>query len=74
MYNVVRTRSTQKLPIVEAERRGYESFFAVHDQALGLSNHGSLEDYMDALCKRPKWFPDFPLDADGKLATSYEKS
>ena len=60
---------------VEAEKRGHEPFFVVHDQALGHHAPGrTLEDFIDALCTRPVWFPDFPLDADGEMADSYQKS
>jgi DNA polymerase len=59
---------------VEAERRGHEPFFVVHDQALGHHAEGrTLEDFIEALCTRPAWFPDFPLDADGSMADSYQK-
>lgn len=59
---------------VEAEKRGHEPFFVVHDQALGHHAPGrTLEDFIDALCTRPAWFPDFPLDADGSMADSYQK-
>lgn len=59
---------------VEAEKRGHEPFFVVHDQALGHHAPGrTLEDFIDALCTRPEWFPDFPLDADGSMADSYQK-
>jgi hypothetical protein len=59
---------------VEAEKRGHEPFFVVHDQALGHHAEGrTLEDFIEALCTRPAWFPDFPLDADGSMADSYQK-
>lgn len=60
---------------VEAEKRGHEAFLVVHDQALGLDAEGrTLEDFIEALCTRPDWFPDFPLDADGEMADSYQKA
>lgn len=58
---------------VKAEQQGFESFFVVHDQALARAV-GGLKEYIAALCTRPAWFPDFPLEADGDLADSYQKS
>ena len=58
---------------VKAEQQGFESFLVVHDQALA-SGRGGLKEYIAALCTRPDWFPDFPLEADGDLADSYQKN
>lgn len=57
---------------VVAESRGFEPFFVVHDQALA-KGLGGLEAFVEALCTRPSWFPDFPLEADGTIADSYQK-
>lgn len=57
---------------IVAESRGFETWLAVHDQSLA-SEKGRLQEYIDALCTRPSWFKDFPLEADGHIADSYSK-
>jgi len=57
---------------VAAERQGFEPFFVVHDQALA-SAKGGLDKFIAALCTRPPWFKDFPLEADGSVVASYCK-
>jgi DNA polymerase len=58
---------------VKAERAGYEPFLVVHDQCLAPARK-PLQGFIDALCSRPDWFHDFPLEADGDVALSYSKS
>lgn len=58
---------------VEAEKRGFDIFFVVHDQCLAPDD-GRLQEFIDALCTVPDWFRGFPLEADGKVELSYCKS
>lgn len=57
---------------VVAEKRGFEIFALIHDQA--LAHKGDPEEFVNALCTKPSWLPDdFPLAAEGGLAPYYSK-
>lgn len=57
---------------LEAEKRGFEIFSLIHDQA--LAHEGDPDDFIDALCTKPDWIDeDFPLVAEGGLVKRYSK-
>ena len=56
-----------------AEQEGYGIFMCIHDQALAESNGGTLEGYLEALCRKQPWAEDFPLEADGAWVPYYLK-
>tara|TARA_R110000764_G_scaffold35204_2_gene78726 strand:+ start:8012 stop:10147 length:2136 start_codon:yes stop_codon:yes gene_type:complete len=59
---------------VEAEKRGFEIFAVVHDQALAPEKDGkTIEEFIDALCYKNPWAETFPLEADGSVAPYYRK-
>lgn len=58
--------------VLQAEKRGYEPFLLVHDQA--LAHKGDPKGFIEALCTLPDWLPsDFPLAATGGLVKRYSK-
>lgn len=57
-----------------AEQEGYGIFMCIHDQALAQSNGGTLEGYLEALCRKQSWAEDFPLEADGEVVPYYLKN
>lgn len=61
------------LGILEAERRGFSPWFLVHDQCLATAE-GDKDNFTDALCQVPKWFPGFPLSAETDVVRSYCKN
>ena len=61
------------LGVIEAERKGFDPFFLVHDQCLTPAN-GRKEAFVKALCKVPDWFEGLPLSAGADEKKSYCKS
>ena len=58
---------------VEAQKKGYQIWMLVHDEALCSAKDGTLEGFTKALCKVPKWLPNFPLESDGATLPYYTK-
>jgi DNA polymerase len=58
---------------IEAEKRGFEPFFLVHDQCLNPAK-GDREAFRQAMCVVPNWFKGFPLSADADEVRSYCKN
>jgi len=57
---------------LEAEKRGYNIFSIIHDEA--ISEDGDLQGYLDAFCTIPSWMPkDFPLAAEADRIPYYKK-
>lgn len=56
-----------------AEKKGFQPFFLVHDQALAVAD-GRKEEFERAMCSVPDWFSGFPLEADAEIARSYSKT
>lgn len=57
---------------VNAERKGFDIFSIIHDQALG--NEGCPDAFAAALCEHPDWLPkDFPLQASSTICDFYTK-
>ena len=48
----------------------------VHDQALCETekSHGTLEDFISAICAKDEWAHDFPLTAAGEVTNYYLKN
>jgi len=57
---------------VEAEKRGFDPFFVVHDECIAPAV-GGLDNFISALCTVPSWFKGFPLEAEGEEKLSYSK-
>lgn len=61
---------------ITAERRGYESFALIHDQALALAlkkNGHTLEGFLEALGDVPVWAKGMPLKVEGVTRDFYSK-
>lgn len=62
--------------LLSAEAEGYQIFATIHDQALAIYEPAKLqsaEGFRNALCKIPRWAPDFPLDAAVGITKYYTK-
>lgn len=59
--------------MVCAEKAGYTIMMCIHDQALARANGGTLEGFIEALCRKEPWAETFPLEADGKVVPYYLK-
>jgi DNA polymerase len=65
-------RDIMQAGCVNAERKGFEIFSIIHDEA--LSHEGDPEEFVAALCEHPAWLPeDFPLLSVGALCDHYDK-
>ena len=58
---------------IEAESRGFNPFFLVHDQCLTPEEH-DIREFESAMCVVPPWFEGFPLEAEAKVERSYCKN
>jgi DNA polymerase len=56
-----------------AEQEGYGVMMCIHDQALAQANGGTLEGFIEALCRKEPWAESFPLEADGQIVPFYLK-
>lgn len=57
---------------VTAEKRGFEIFSIIHDEA--LAHEGDPQEFEDALCTKPDWLPEnFPLAAESHACRYYAK-
>jgi DNA polymerase len=60
--------------LLEAERRGYQPFATIHDQALCEQLEGQTpEGLREAMCVLPKWAEGFPLEATAAVTPFYTK-
>ena len=60
--------------LLEAERRGYQCFATIHDQALCIAEDGlTPEGLREAMCVLPPWAENFPLEATASLTPFYTK-
>ena len=58
---------------LEAEARGFNPFFLVHDQCL-TPEEGDIKEFESAMCVVPAWFDGFPLEAEANPERSYCKN
>jgi DNA polymerase len=58
---------------LEAEARGFNPFFLVHDQCL-TPEEGDIKAFESAMCVVPAWFDGFPLEAEANPERSYCKN
>ena len=59
---------------ITAEKKGYEIFMLVHDQALALQKEGQTADEFAAcLASLPDWATGMPLKVEAKVAPYYRK-
>jgi DNA polymerase len=56
-----------------AEKEGYGIMMCIHDQALAEANGGTIDGFIEALCRKEPWAETFPLEADGKSVPYYLK-
>ena len=58
-----------------SEDNGYPIVLHCHDEAVAMvpQGVGSIGDYMDQLCKLPKWAEGLPLAAEGEASLRYKK-
>jgi hypothetical protein len=57
---------------VNAEKKGFEIFSIIHDEA--LAHEGDPDEFRKALCEHPPWLPkDFPLTAESHSCPYYAK-
>jgi DNA polymerase len=58
-----------------AERAGYPVVGTVHDEVLSERPHGqgTVEEYVSALCRLPRWAGDCPISAEGFETVRYRK-
>jgi len=60
---------------LEIEKAGYKILLSVHDELISEKEigRGSLQEYIDLLCKLPAWAKGLPLKASGWVGTRYKK-
>ena len=63
--------------ITRLEKRGLEIIFHVHDEVVVEVDEEKAEEVLELVIQEmktpPKWIPDIPLDAEGKILDRYEK-
>lgn len=60
--------------LLEAERRGFQPFATIHDQALCEQLEGQTpEGLREAMCVLPEWAKGFPLEATAAVTPFYTK-
>lgn len=63
--------------LIRLENRGMRIIFHVHDEVVIEVKEDDAKEALDLVIKEmrtpPKWLPDIPLDAEGKILDRYEK-
>lgn len=63
--------------LTRLENRGMRIIFHVHDEVVIEVKEDDAKEALDLVIKEmrtpPKWLPDIPLDAEGKILDRYEK-
>jgi DNA polymerase len=61
--------------MLESEENGYSIILHCHDEAVAMVKDriGSIGDFMDQLCRLPKWAEGLPLAAEGEETPRYKK-
>tara|TARA_R110002051_G_scaffold274450_2_gene335175 strand:- start:1127 stop:2890 length:1764 start_codon:yes stop_codon:yes gene_type:complete len=63
--------------LIRLEAKGLQTIFHVHDEVVIETSASEADDVLEAVVEEmripPKWIPDIPLDAEGKVLDRYEK-
>ena len=67
-------RDVHAYGLTECESAGLPVSLLVHDELVASIDPGRFDDFMRLVSTPPPWLPDFPLDAEGGMASRYAKS
>lgn len=61
--------------MVRLEKRGYQALLMVHDEGIceNYKDVGTIDEFVEELCRRPLWADGLPLEAKGWKGPRYRK-
>lgn len=69
------SRDIMVIGMLRAENAGYPIIFNVYDELIAeiLKSFGSIDEFVNLLCKKEKWYEDCPVSAEGWRGERYRK-